>query len=277
MTEENYAKGSVRTKPFLKWAGGKRWLLPELQKYLPNRFNCYFEPFLGGGAVFFGLQPRTAVLSDLNPELIQLYRVVREDPDGLERLLHLHQTNHNKEYYYKTRAQKPTCPVEQAAWMLYLNRTCFNGLYRVNRRGEFNVPIGTKTRVVFENESFKELSNALSGADLKSQDFEKTIRQASKDDFIYVDPPYTVAHNFNGFIKYNDNIFSWEDQVRLRDSLDDAATRGAKIIVSNANHDSIRELYDGFGELMELPRYSVIAGPAGRRVPTSELLICAGG
>ena len=214
LTAEQCPNNSIRVKPFLKWAGGKRWLLPELQKYLPEDFGRYFEPFLDGGAVFFGLMPKRAVLSDLNPELIQLYRMmVRDDPDGLERLLQLHQANHSKDYYYKTRAEKPICPIEQAAWMLYLNSTCFNGLYRVNRRGEFNVPIGTKTRVIFEDESFKKLSNALSGTDLKSQDFEKTIQQASKGDFIYIDPSYTVAHNFNGFIKYNDNIFSWEDLI----------------------------------------------------------------
>ncbi|WP_421983324.1 DNA adenine methylase [Roseibium sp.] len=277
MTAEQCPEDLIQVKPFLKWAGGKRWLLPELQKYLPDELGCYFEPFLGGGAVFFGVKPQQAVLSDLNPELIQLYRVVRDEPDELERLLYLHQQHHCKEYYYETRAAKPTSRIEQAAWMLYLNRTCFNGLYRVNRRGEFNVPIGTKTKVVFEDESFRALSCALANADLNSQDFEATIQQANNGDFIYVDPPYTVAHNFNGFLKYNDNIFSWDDQVRLRETLDDAAVRGARIIVSNANHDSIRELYRGFGEVKELPRYSAIAGPAGRRVPTSELLICMGG
>lgn len=269
-------EAAIRLKPFLKWAGGKRWLLPELRKHVPDDYKRYLEPFLGGGAVFFGVRPDKAVLSDLNSDLIQLYRVVRDEPERLEALLAEHQKMHGKEYYYATRASKPESAIEQAAWMLYLNRTCFNGLYRVNKKGEFNVPIGTKTAVVFEDESFQVLSKALSNAELKTQDFESTIEDAGGGDFVYVDPPYTVAHNLNGFLKYNDHIFSWDDQVRLRNSLENAATRGARIVVSNANHSSIRDLYDGFGELKELPRYSVIAGPAGKRVPTSELLYCVG-
>lgn len=267
---------AIKLKPFLKWAGGKRWLLPELRKYLPNDYKRYFEPFLGGGAVFFGVRPNRAVLSDLNGDLIQLYRMVRDEPSMLKVLLTGHQKKHSKDHYYATRASKPKGELEQAAWMLYLNRTCFNGLYRVNKRGEFNVPIGTKSTVVFEDECFHALSRSLANADLKTQDFEKTIEGAGKGDFVYVDPPYTVAHNFNGFLKYNDHIFSWDDQVRLRNSLDDAASRGARIVVSNANHSSIKELYAGFGKLTELPRYSVIAGPAAKRVPTSELLYCVG-
>ncbi|WP_081780729.1 Dam family site-specific DNA-(adenine-N6)-methyltransferase [Sulfitobacter sp. 20_GPM-1509m] len=274
--DQNNTEAAFKLKPFLKWAGGKRWLLPELRKHIPEDYKRYFEPFLGGGAVFFGVRPGKAVLSDLNSDLIQLYRAVRDEPNQLEVLLAEHHKKHDKEYYYATRASKPDSPIEKAAWMLYLNRTCFNGLYRVNKKGEFNVPIGTKSAVVYDNESFQKLSDALSNAELKSQDFENTIEGAGTDDFLYVDPPYTVAHNFNGFLKYNDHIFSWDDQVRLRNSLENAAVRGAKIVVSNANHSSIRDLYKGFGEMRELPRHSVIAGPAGKRVPTSELLYCVG-
>ena len=267
----------LRLKPFLKWAGGKRWLLSELRELIPSSFNSYYEPFLGGGAVFFGLNPAKAILSDLNKDLIELYQMVRNRPDDLLAKLSDHHINHSKDHYYETRSLFPIDPIERAARMLYLNRTCFNGLYRVNKRGEFNVPIGTKSKVVFEDESFARLSNSLMRADLFAQDFQVTLREAGKGDFVYVDPPYTVAHNFNGFLKYNDNIFSWDDQVRLRNLLEDAAIRGANIVVSNANHKSIRDLYQGFGKLKELPRYSVIAGPSNRRVPTSELLfsICA--
>ncbi|WP_170403754.1 DNA adenine methylase [Ruegeria arenilitoris] len=263
-------------KPFLKWAGGKRWLLPHLQDLLPKKYETYLEPFLGGGAVFFGLQPKSAVLTDLNGDLIELYQVVRDMPSEVQDKLSKHQLRHSKEYYYEVRAEVPECRIDRAARFLYLNRTCFNGLYRVNRRGEFNVPIGTKTKVLFETESFHDLSSSLSQAELSVADFESTIDRARKGDLLYVDPPYTVAHNFNGFVKYNDNIFSWEDQVRLRDSLDRAAERGAAIIVSNANHTSIDELYADFGTKHEMPRHSVIAGPSGRRVPTSELLFCVG-
>ena len=267
---------AIQIKPFLKWAGGKRWLLPELRKHLPTDYGTYFEPFLGGGAVFFGIRPQRAILSDLNRELIQLYQAVRDNSLELEQLLRQHQERHGKEYYYEMRSLKPDSAIEQAAWMLYLNRTCFNGLYRVNQKGEFNVPIGTKSKVIIEGESFQELSKSLENTELMTQDFEKTISVAEDSDFIYVDPPYTVSHNLNGFLKYNDSIFSWNDQIRLRNSLENAAQRGAKIIVSNANHASIRELYNGFGSLIELPRHSVIAGPASKRMPTSELLFCVG-
>lgn len=264
-------------KPFLKWAGGKRWLFPQINDYLPNAYDCYFEPFLGGGAVFFALRPGAAVLSDLNPDLIDLYKVLKEDWQSLFDGLAGHQKMHCKEYYYEIRNSEPRGRLERASRFLYLNRTCFNGLYRVNLAGKFNVPIGTKTKIIFEDESFKELSEALSNSELEVSDFESTIRRASRGDFLYVDPPYTVAHNFNGFLKYNDSIFSWDDQIRLRVALEDAALRGVSIIVSNANHVSIKELYRDFGQTIELPRHSVIAGPSGRRVRTSELLFCVRG
>lgn len=263
-------------KPFLKWAGGKRWLLPHLRSFIPINFDRYIEPFLGGGAVYFGLQPKTAILSDLNSELIELYKTIRDQPKAIESKLLAHQGRHSKDYYYQIRSEVPTNRIDRAVRFLYLNRTCFNGLYRVNQRGEFNVPIGTKTKVIFENESFQDLSRTLERAELEVADFEVTIDRTMEGDFLYVDPPYTVAHNFNGFVKYNDHIFSWDDQVRLKGALDRDVARGVFVIVSNANHTSIDELYTGFGIKHEMPRHSVIAGPAGRRVPTSELLYCAG-
>ena len=160
--------------------------------------------------------------------------------------------------------------------MLYLNRTCFNGIWRVNRQGEFNVPMGTKTRVVFDGESFGEIAEALKGAVLHVRDFEQTIEVAGGGDVIYADPPYTVAHNYNAFIKYNDELFRWADQIRLRDALRAAVERGASVLVSNANHKSTVKLYRGFGKVDVVPRYSVMAGAAERRAPTSELLISAG-
>ncbi|PHP67413.1 DNA methyltransferase [Zhengella mangrovi] len=259
--------------PFLKWAGGKRWLFPELQKHLPERFGKYFEPFLGGGSIFFALQPERAVLSDLNADLVELYQALRDDPDGILKLLKVHHQNHSKNHYYDVRANVPKTSLERAARTLYLNRTCFNGLYRVNKRGDFNVPIGTKTSVVFPDETFAECSAALKCADIRVSDFEPVIDEAARGDLVYVDPPYTVAHNMNGFVKYNDNIFSWADQLRLRDAIARAVERGAMVLVSNANHESIKELYDGQGQQIEVSRYSVISGPASHRKQTTELLI----
>jgi len=262
--------------PFLKWAGGKRWLTPELKRHIPSVYDEYYEPFLGGGAVFFSLCPTRGLLADVNENLVELYRVVRDQPRELAALMLGHQHKHCKDYYYYMRACTPTTPLLRAARLLYLNRTCFNGLYRVNRRGHFNVPIGTKTTVLFDNENFEDFSSALQNVVLCAQDFEKTLQAAGANDLVYVDPPYTVAHNLNGFLKYNDNIFSWHDQIRLRNTLEDVALRGARILISNANHDSIRNLYRGFGHLKEIHRFSVIAGPVANRTLTSELLITIG-
>jgi DNA adenine methylase len=198
---------------------------------------------------------------------------VRDDHLTIERLLRDHDKHHSKEYYYKTRAAKPDDLVERAAWFIYLNRTCWNGLYRVNLRNEFNVPIGTKTRVILTSDNFRGISNALRSTELLVQDFEFSLNIAGKDDFVFVDPPYTVKHNFNGFLKYNDHIFSWADQVRLRDAVFRASSRGAMVLVTNANHQSIRELYTGIGEHMILARESVLAADSAHRSKVEEIAI----
>jgi len=261
-------------EPFLKWPGGKRWLaakgLPR-----PTAFNRYIEPFLGGAAVFFALLPPRAVLSDINPELIDLYRTIRDDPSRLVRMLQVHHAVHNKEHYYSVRAWRPECGVERAARTLYLNRTCWNGLYRVNKAGEFNVPIGTKSSVIFDNDDFDAIAAALGNAELRCCDFESVIDDAASGDFVFVDPPYTVKHNLNGFLKYNERMFSWSDQLRLRDSLGRAIARGAAVVVTNADHESVRELYDGIARYQSVTRASVLAASADRRGPTSEALFVA--
>ena len=163
-------------------------------------------------------------------------------------------------------------PVKRAARLIYLNRTCWNGLYRVNRQGEFNVPIGTKTQVLLESDCFSAISDQLRMTEIRHSDFEATIDEASVGDLVFVDPPYTVKHNLNGFLKYNDKIFSWQDQVRLRDAVDRASGRGAYIVVTNANHKSLRDLYAGFSQA-PLARQSVLSGLAKSRGLTEELLI----
>lgn len=262
--------------PFLKWPGGKRWLVPEIRQRIGRVQGTYYEPFLGSAAVFFALAPTKAVLSDINGDLVELFEAMRDSPVVLQERLSVHQARHNKEYYYQTRAYRPADVIDRAARMLYLNRTCFNGIWRVNHQGEFNVPIGTKTSVVFDGESFSDIAEVLKGVELHVQDFEKTIRLAGHGDVIYADPPYTVAHNNNGFTKYNDKIFSWADQIRLRDALKAALKRGASTVVSNAHHKSVRRLYQGFETVDVICRNSVIAGVGEGRGPTSELLISAG-
>ncbi len=259
--------------PFLKWAGGKRWLAASYQELLPRKFDRYFEPFLGGGAVFFSLMPERAVLSDLNERLIDCYREIKRDPHGFSALMRKHQRAHSQKHYYETRKRRLRSPLRKAAQFLYLNRTCWNGLYRVNLDGAFNVPKGTKSSVVFEGESFADYAAVLKGARIVTCDFAESIEKARKDDFLFVDPPYTVRHNFNGFAKYNEDIFKWTDQIRLRRSLDAAARRGVKILLSNAHHESVLELFSGLGAVHIVNRTSLIAGDASFRCRVTEIAI----
>lgn len=259
--------------PFLKWAGGKRWFADRCLHLTPRDYGRYIEPFLGSGAMFFALRPENALLSDLNGDLINCYRAIRDASRLVAARLSEHHRFHDKAYYYVMRSAKPADLVERAAWFIYLNRTCWNGLYRVNRRNEFNVPIGTKTSVVLPNDDFPSAGRILSGIEILRQDFEATLDAAQDGDFVFVDPPYTVKHNLNGFLKYNDNIFSWADQLRLRDAVVRAANRGALVLVTNANHSSIREIYEGVGRQQVVTRASVLAASAAHRSQTEELVI----
>lgn len=260
-------------KPFLKWAGGKRWLFESGQFSMPSFKGRYFEPFLGGGAIFFETQPKNAILSDSNTRLIELYTVIRDELEEFKELLRKHARCHSKDYYYELRGKKLRKPTARAAQFLYLNRTSWNGLYRENLKGQFNVPIGTKQTVIFETDDFPGWSHALANTWLKCCDFEEAINRADEGDFVFVDPPYTVRHNNNGFVKYNQNIFSWEDQVRLCNALKCAAERGVSFAMTNADHESVRDLYAGFGRHQSLVRHSVIAGQAIYRSQSTELLV----
>ncbi|MCC2673087.1 MAG: dpnM [Ramlibacter sp.] len=266
---------SAEPQPFLKWAGGKRWLVSKLPALVAPTDGRYLEPFLGSGAIFFSARPRRAVLADVNSALIEAYRVVRDKPEELERLLRVHDAAHGELYYYEIRSLTPSTEVERAAQFIYLNRTCWNGLYRVNRKGEFNVPKGTKKRAVLETDDWAALSAALSGAQLLVRDFGETIALAGQGDVVFADPPYTVKHNLNGFIKYNQSLFSWDDQIRLRDSLLAAKQRGAKIWATNADHESVRALYRVGFHTKAITRASVLSGDPAYRGRFNELLICS--
>lgn len=260
--------------PFLKWAGGKRWLVQSGQLQTPSHYERFIEPFFGGGAVFFSLEPQRALLSDVNPELIELYEIVRDEPERLRSILEWHQEKHSPVHYYAIRNRRYRDKAWRAARTLYLNRTCWNGLYRLNRKGEFNVPIGTKTAILIE-ESFAEASALLARATLVCQDFEHTIGEAAKGDFLFVDPPYTARHNLNGFLKYNEKMFSWEDQLRLHRSLLRAGERGASIIVTNADHASLHDLYSAGFTYRSIERQSVLSGEAYGRGKTTEAVFTA--
>lgn len=260
-------------EPFLKWAGGKRWLVNAHKDIFNVNFKRYIEPFVGGGSVYFYLTPSNAILADKNKQLIETYMAIKHDWKRVNDELTLHAMKHSKEYYYMIRALTFDDIYSRAAQLIYLNRTCWNGLYRVNKNGEFNVPIGTKYKVVLESDNFEYISKLLSNTDIHNSDFECIIDKAGNDDLLFIDPPYTVNHNNNGFIKYNQHIFSWEDQVRLSRCVLRAKQRGAAIILTNADHKSIHELYEGNFLIRSVPRASVLSGKAMYRGKVTELLV----
>lgn len=260
--------------PFLKWPGGKRWFIQHHAYLLPRTYKRYIEPFLGGGAVFFYLQPKVAILGDMNADVINSYIGIQRDWKQIQELLKRHQSLHSEEHYYSVRSCVPKDLIEQAARMIYINRTCFNGIYRVNLKGEFNVPKGSRTTVLQEGESFELISNLLQGAELSCIDFEQLIDRAEADDLLFADPPYTVRHNNNGFIKYNEKLFTWEDQERLARALKRARERGAVVVATNANYNLLREIYLDYGfHLIEVARYSPISAKTSNRRSFEELII----
>ncbi|MDT8387943.1 MAG: Dam family site-specific DNA-(adenine-N6)-methyltransferase [Thiogranum sp.] len=263
-------------KPFLKWAGGKRWFVANHSDLIPTNFNCYIEPFLGSGAVFFYLRPNRALLGDSNAQLIETYQAIKDNWGLVWKYLREHHRNHSCDYYYQARNSERHSSASRAARFIYLNRTCWNGLYRVNRKGVFNVPKGTKSSVVFKDDCFDQISDALQGAELFACDFEDLIDSAQRGDLVFVDPPYTVRHNHNAFIKYNEKLFSWLDQERLFYALKRAQTRGAYIVGTNAYHKCVRDLYEQTFGSLAVSRNSCISSKTDSRKKFEELvmLIC---
>lgn len=261
-------------QPFIKWPGGKRWAAAQVSELISGHLaGTYFEPFLGGAAVFFHLRPAIAILSDVNKELIATYQAVRRDPDAVTQCLRRYQVT--KEEYYRTRAQEPRDAISRAGRFLYLNRTAFAGLYRVNLQGKFNVPFGGGERtpaVLWEREILAQAASALRRIRLKVSDFEPILNMAGPGDVAYCDPTYTVAHDNNGFVRYNERNFSWDDQQRLAKAAKAATRRGAFVVISNANHSSIRDLYPA-AQFITLTRISSVTPRITLRRPVDELLI----
>lgn len=242
----------------------------------PAEFTRYLEPFVGSAAVFFALPPTSFVLADSNFELMNCYKAIRDNWREVEKRLNEHQLRHSDVYYYKIRNWKPRDVYDSAARFIYLNRTCWNGLYRVNQRGQFNVPIGTKDKIMLKSDKFDVISERLRDGCLVCQDFDETLSVAGAGDFVFVDPPYTVKHNLNGFLKYNETVFSWEDQLRLKLAIERAVQRGAAVTMTNANSESIHELYEGLGSIEIVERSSVIAAKSHQRGKTSEVIVRIG-
>jgi DNA adenine methylase len=260
--------------PLLKWPGGKRWFTARYTGILPTQFDRYIEPFLGSGAVYFELQPARAILGDINAELIAVYNGIKKSWPAVLRHLRRHQRKHSDRHYYAVRDSDISDPIERAARLIYLNRTCFNGIYRVNHAGRFNVPIGTKKSVLFDTDDFKAMARLLAKAQIRKADFEVLVNESRRGDLVFADPPYTVRHNNNAFVKYNEKLFSWNDQVRLAGALERARRRGVQIVATNANHASVRALYRGRGfQLTTVSRFSSISAAVDSRKQYEEVVI----
>jgi DNA adenine methylase len=270
------SKDTEGCNPFLKWAGGKRWLAPKLASLLGVPLQQRLvEPFLGSGAVFFYLRPKRALLADTNSELIAAFRAVRNDAPSVIRELSKLGISQSK--FREMRGFSPGDDVSRAVRLIYLNRTAFNGLYRVNKAGKFNVPFGNKRGSKFCSPShIREASFALAGAAIRRWDFRKALAAAElKHDILYIDPPYTVKHDNNGFRRYNDRIFTWLDQKELAEILVDFARKGGRAIVSNAHHQEIRALYppDAYHAIALSRPSCMAADPAKRGISTEWLFV----
>lgn len=261
-----------RIKPFLRWAGGKQWISGHLAKLIPADIGTYYEPFLGGGSLYFTALPNKAVLSDVNPRLIETYQTLKDEPRSV--MVVLEQWSNNKPTYYKVRQMSFSDGTHRAAQFIYLNRTCWNGLHRVNRQGKFNVPFGNHGRAVFDARHLLDVSYALKSAQMRCGDFGEILEHAEQGDFVYLDPPYTSLHAANGFRQYNERLFSWQDQRRLGRIAVALAGRGCHVVVSNANHEAILKLYPGFSH-REVSRHSILAASATFRRVTTEFLIAS--
>lgn len=276
-------------RPFLKWAGGKTQLLPQLRVAAPRRIDTYYEPFLGGGALFFALQAeqrfKRAVLSDSNAELINAYQQVRDQIDDLINALTVHRQKYitadadaRKAYYYRIRAKRPTCPVGRAARLIFLNKTCFNGLYRVNSSGRFNVPHGRYANpAICDEDGLRAASQALQNVDLLNADFAEAVKTAGPGDFVYCDPPYVPLSQTASFTAYTAADFGSAEQSRLASTAEALRARGAALLLSNSGHPDVAQLYqDGGFQLETVEAARAINSNGGARGAVAEYLIRAG-
>lgn len=270
-------------QPFLKWAGGKSQLLEQFEPFFPKTIRFYCEPFLGGGAVFFHLKARfpkmRAELRDNNAELVNCYQVVRDELSELMTRLDEHLESfrsHGQTYYYEVRSRhQPSGAVERAARMIFLNKTCYNGLWRVNGRGQFNVPIGSyrpERVTLYDPKNLLAASAALQEVDVRVQDFRKTFSAADKDTFVYVDPPYFPLSRTANFTSYTQEVFGRAEQEQLAELVGAAARRGALVMLSNSDTPTTRKLYEGFNRQTVQARRAVNCD-GSKRGRISELVV----
>jgi DNA adenine methylase len=272
----------VTARPFIKWAGGKSQLLSEMRQYLPKLEDekRYYEPFLGGAAMFFFLGHGNAVLSDKNEGLVELYQVVRDKVEPLIRTLEQHQLRYREnesDYYYDVRAVEPSklSPVERAARFIFLNKTCFNGLYRVNSKDRFNVPFGRyKNPKICDAAGLRLASSALKSAEIIPADFEDAVRSAKRGDFIYFDPPYSPLSRTSNFTSYTPGGFGEKEQRDLARVVSELDRRGCNIMLSNSDTELTRSLYGGRDyRIVELMASRAINSKGNGRGKILELLV----
>ena len=269
--------------PFVKWAGGKTQLLEVIESHLPETFNRYFEPFVGGGALLFKLQPKAFSINDSNEELICAYKCLENNElfELLKKELLKHEENHSEEYYYQVREMDKlegfsNLPIYvRAGRMIYLNKACFNGLYRVNSKGYFNVPSGKKKAVnCFDKKTFDNLNLFFKNRKpvITSIDFEEAVKNAKAGDFVYFDPPYDTWEEKNSFTSYDKNAFGKEEQVRLAKVFKELSDKGVYVMLSNHNTKFINELYKGF-HITVVPAKRMINSKADGRGEVEEVII----
>lgn len=271
--EPKFQVAPVGPKPFLRWAGGKAWLLPIVAEIVKGRtFRRYHEPFLGGGSIFLGFDRfQEASLSDLNADLITTYQCIRDNPQRV--LSVLHDFERTEAAYYALRSKTYKDPCFTAARFLYLNYHSYNGIYRVNSKGLYNVPYGRRNPIEYDSYDFEQISVKLTTTEIRCCDFGDIRQSIRKNDLVYLDPPYTVSHNHNGFIEYNETIFRLADQHRLNELIEYIESKGAYFILSNAAHDAIRRIFSKRGRRkLELLRPNKIGGFGAARGRTEEYL-----
>ena len=266
--------------PVVKWVGGKRQLLPQILPLIPKRMSAYCEPFLGGGAVLFALQPRRALVNDLNQDLITVYRVIKENADAL--IEHLSRHENTPEYFYRIRdldrdreAYAALSDVEKASRLLYLNKTCYNGLFRVNASGAFNSPYGHYRRPNIVNEqTIRGVSRYFNSCDITffSEDFAAVLDRVPRGGFVYLDPPYDPVSDTANFTGYNKDGFGRSEQMRLRQCCDELNRRGVRFLLSNSATDFIKDLYRDY-DIRIVKAKRAINADASKRGAIAEVLI----
>ncbi len=273
-------KKSNLVKPIVKWVGGKRQLIDEIEKYIPDKYSTYYEPFVGGGALLFHLQPKKAVINDVNEELINLYTVVRDNVDELIEDLKKHENT--KDHYYSIREldrdkgqYSKLTDVERASRIHFLNKTCFNGMFRVNSSGEFNVPFGRyKNPDIVNKATLKAVSKYFNKSNIKllNCDFEKSLKGIRKGSFVYFDPPYDPVSDSSSFTGYAKGGFDREEQKRLKKLCDKLNKRGIKFLLSNSSTEFILELYRDYNIETVQARRSINSN-ADQRGEVDEVLV----